>query len=334
MGGWQRRSGPGRAGVALRDPLPWPDLVGVAQTAEDTGYEAVFVPEIAGREAFATLAGLALRTSRIRLGTGVVTVHARGVATTAMGAATVQELSGGRLVLGVGSGRPGTAGRTAGEGPVARVRRYVLALREALAGGPIEVDSPSGARRFQLALPVAQAPPIFLGALGDGMIRLAGEVADGVLLNWCTPDRVRRARELVGEGAEAAGRDPSSVTVAVYVRACLGHEERMALAALRSAVAEYASFPRYRRQFELMGLGREADLASRAAAEGSLGDVPEALVRALCLLGDVRSALERLARYRRAGADLPVVYPVPCQDPYSSVLGTVLALAPRPALEA
>ncbi|MEW6059150.1 MAG: LLM class flavin-dependent oxidoreductase [Actinomycetota bacterium] len=99
--------GSGRVGFALREALPWRELVQVVETGERTGYEAVFVPEIAGREAFATLAGLAVHTTVLRLGTGVVTAVARGLSVTAMGAATVHELSGGRMILGLGTGRAG-----------------------------------------------------------------------------------------------------------------------------------------------------------------------------------------------------------------------------------
>jgi len=83
----------GRTGVVLRDPLPWHDLVEVVEAAEDTGYEAVFVPEIAGREAFSTLAGFAGTTSRLALGTGVVTIPSRSPATTAMAATVIGDAS-------------------------------------------------------------------------------------------------------------------------------------------------------------------------------------------------------------------------------------------------
>lgn len=298
---------PARTGLAIRDPLPWHDLAQVVETAEATGYEALFVPESSGREAFSTLAALARVTSRIRLGTGVVPLPARRAFVTAMAAATVHELSGGRLVLGVGAG-------TAGPRPLERVREYVGVLRAALAGRPVEEDG----RKVELSLDPGPAPPIWLAALGEAMVRLAGEVADGVLLNWCTPERVARARGLVAEGAHRAGRDPGSVAVAVYVRACLGHEEGVALDALAEAAGTYTALPHYRRQFEAMGLGTEPT---------------EALVRAVCLAGDAAAAASRLRAYREAGADLPVVYPVPALDPVSSIMGTALALAPSPALE-
>lgn len=309
-----------RTGVVLRDPIPWHDLVLVAQTAEQTGYDACFVPEITGREAFATLAGLAGATSTLRLGTGVVPLTARRLMTTAMGAATVQEISGSRLVLGVGAGAPGP-------GALDRVRSQVTALRSLLAGHAARSEE----GEVRLALEPQDAPPIWIAALGPRITRLAGAVADGVLLNWCTPDRVRRAREEIARGAGDAGRDPTTITIAVYVRACLGHEESVALAALRAATAQYAAMPHYRRQLESLGLGEESRQAAEAGSD--LDAVPESLVRALCLLGDPAMATRRLQEFRDAGADLPLVYPVPVLDPASSLMGTLLALAPSPSLE-
>src|SRR5919197_731930 len=268
-----QRPGGGPIGVALRDPLQWHDLVVVVRTAEEAGYESLFVPEIAGREGFSTLAGLAGATDRIRLATGVVAAQTRYLATTAMAAATVQELSGGRFVLGVGAGPPGP-------GSLDRVRRHVSALRAALTGHRVDEGEVPG---FRLALPMHEPPPIFLAALGHRMISLAGEIADGVLLNWCTPERVRRAVELVAEGAARAGRRPGEVTVAVYVRACIDPDEDVALEALKGPTAQYAAMPHYSRQMIAMGLDDPARAAASALEAGRPHDVPEAMVRALCI---------------------------------------------------
>ncbi len=133
--------------------------------------------------------------------------------------------------------------------------------------------------------------PIWVAALGPKAVRLAGEIADGVILNWCTPERVAEARDAIRVAAGEAGRDPDAVTIAVYVRASFSDR---ADEALLGAAAEYASYPAYARQFEAMGV------------EPS----PEAVVEAVCLRGDPDRARERLEAYREAGADLPVVYPV------------------------
>jgi alkanesulfonate monooxygenase SsuD/methylene tetrahydromethanopterin reductase-like flavin-dependent oxidoreductase (luciferase family) len=179
--------------------------------------------------------------------------------------------------------------------------------------------------------------PVYLAALGPRMVATAGGVADGVLLNWCPPSRVRRARGQLEQTVEAvveAGQDPRPVSVAVYVRACLGHDEEHGLAALREAVGMYAAIPAYRRQLEAEGLGREAEAAADALRQGRIDQVPESLVDALCIRGDRDQAVARLEEYRAAGADLVVVYPVTAQEPASSLLGTIMAAAPNPSVEA
>ena len=329
-----------RTGMVLRDPLPWAQLLQVVRTAEETGYEAVFVPEITGREAFSTLAGFAGATETIRLGTGVVTLWSRAPITTAMAAATVHELSGGRFVLGIGAGTPQGSVATNPLAPPSTlelVRRYVDVVRQALEGRAVRPKDEDifGAAGFQLGVGLegVDPPPIWLAAIGDRMIGLAAEIADGVLLNWCTPERVSQACDIVKLSAARAGRDPASLTIAVYVRACLGVEERASMAPLKAMAGQYAAIPHYRRQMEAMGLGSDAAVAAKAFSEGRPGDVPDGLVRALAVTGGRREALSRFQAYRAAGADLVLCYPVVAQEPFSSLLGTVLAAAPTPAVE-
>ncbi len=314
-----------RIGVALREPILWHDLVQLAETAEETGYEACFVPEITGREAFATLAGLAGVTHRLVLGTGVVPMHARRAVVTAMAAATVHDLSGGRLILGLGTGPPAP-------GALDRLRSYVAEVRTALEGRPFTPGDAPGST-VELSVVPRPAPPLWIAALGERAFTLAGEIADGVLLNWCTPERVRVARDIVVAAATRAGRDPAGVAVGVYVRANLADEEPVALEALKPATAQYALMPHYRRQLEEIGLASHAGSAVRAVESGDLSAVPEELVRELCLVGDPAAARGRLEEFRAAGADLPIVYPVPGRDAVSSMMGTVLAVAPTPVLE-
>jgi 5,10-methylenetetrahydromethanopterin reductase len=305
--------------VALRDPLPWPAFADAARSAEDLGYVGVFLPEIAGRDVLAALTGLAGETSTLLLGSGVVPMTSRTPTLTAMGAATVQERSAGRAILGVGTGPPVP-------GALDRLRGLVARLRVLVQGAP-----PAPGEPVDTALTLARpAPiPIWISALGPRAMRLAGEIADGVLLNWCPPERVRRAVGLVAEGAASAGRAPGEVTVAVYVRASLGGDDAAAMDALRRAAGEYASYPAYARQFAAVGLGEEAAAAAAAHRARRPQEVPERLVRALTLVGDTGSARQRLQAYRDAGADLPVVYPVTgVTDPAGSLAATLDALVP------
>jgi alkanesulfonate monooxygenase SsuD/methylene tetrahydromethanopterin reductase-like flavin-dependent oxidoreductase (luciferase family) len=259
----------------IRDPLPWADVTGIAREGEELGYAAVFLPETGARDTLATLMGIAGETEELLLGTGVIPMSARTARLAAMAAATVQERSGGRHILGVGTGR-------AAPGALGRLRDYVEEIR-GLVGG----SAPGAALRLPLPSPV----PIWIAALGPRAVELVGEIADGVILNWCTPDRVAEACDAIRVAAGEAGRDPDSVTIAVYVRASFSGRADEALLA---AASEYGSYPAYVRQFEAMGV------------ESS----PEAIVDAVCLRGDPVRARERLDAYRTAGADVPVVYPV------------------------
>lgn len=264
----ERRQPTGTA-FTIRDPLPWSDVATIAREGEALGYAAVFLPETGGRDTLATLTGLAGETSTLLLGTGVIPMGARSPKLAAMAAASVQERSGSRHILGVGTGgsRPGA---------LDGLRAYVAEIRGFLDTSP---------------LPIPVTVPIWIAALGPKATRLAGEIADGVILNWCTPERVTQAREAIRTSAVDAGRDADAVTISVYVRGAFSDRADEALLA---AAGEYASYPSYARQFEAMGV----ELTAEAVAD------------AVCLRGDPAAARDRLEAYRRAGADLPVVYPV------------------------
>jgi alkanesulfonate monooxygenase SsuD/methylene tetrahydromethanopterin reductase-like flavin-dependent oxidoreductase (luciferase family) len=302
-------------GFALRYPLPWTDLAAIVRAAEAAGYGSVFLPEIAGRDALVTLGALAGETRDLFLGTGILPISSRTTVLTAMAAATVHERSGGRLVLGLGTGG-------LGRGALPLLREEVLGLRTLLEGGSLQREGET----LRLSLDPGSPVPIWVSALGPKAMRLAGEVADGVLMNWCPPERVPAAREAVAGGAEAAGRDPSAIAVAVYVRAWVGEDKASAMPALKAAVAQYASYPAYARQFDEVGLGSEAAAAAAAHRAGRTQDVPESLVRAVCAVGDAARA--RIEAYREAGADLPVVYPVASGPAAASIERTLSALAP------
>jgi len=274
---------PHETGFALRDPFAWADLRALVREGEALGFAAVFLPEIDGRDTFVALGEIAGETSTLLLANGIAPMTSRPVVLTAMAAAAVQERSTGRHIVGLGTGpaRPGA---------LDRLREQVASLRRLLAGD--EVDG----RRLSLRLD--DPPPIWIAALGPNAVSLGAEIADGVVLNWCTPERVAAARTQMDEVATRAGRDPGSIAIAVYVRGNLG-ADRLPLEIMAS---QYARYPAYARQFEAMGLEK----AARAAADGASGQ----LVASVCLPADPSAARERLLAYAAAGADLPVVYPV------------------------
>jgi alkanesulfonate monooxygenase SsuD/methylene tetrahydromethanopterin reductase-like flavin-dependent oxidoreductase (luciferase family) len=312
--------GPG-LGFTLRDPFRWKELAALARDGERLGYRALFLPEVGARDVLVALGALAGETNHLTLASGIVPMTSRLPNVLAMAAATVHERSGGRFVLGLGTG-------PAIPGALARLGELVRSLRRLFSGEAVELDG----RQLRLGLELETPPPIWISALGPKAVSLAGELADGVLLNWCTPERVARARDEIAAGAQRVGRDPAAVTIAAYVRGCFdeGAGDDQRLGALKTVAGEYASYPAYARQFAAMGLGSEAEAAAVARAAGRPLDVPDALVRAVCLVGDAEEATPRLQAFRDAGADLPIVYPVPAMgaNPASSVLATLEELAP------
>ena len=256
--------------MALRDPLPWDRFAELVRLAESLEYRAVFLPEIAGRDAFAALTALAGETSSLLLGTGIVPMTSRIPRLTAMGAATVNERSGGRAILGIGTG-------PARKGALDALAAQVRQIRALIGGAP---GSLLDEDLDPLSLRSPSAVPVWIAGLGPRSMRLAGRIADGVLLNWCSPERVAQARLDIRAAAVDAGRDPDAVTVAVYVRACVDQDDpAAALAAAKAATGEYASYPAYARQFSLMGLGSHAEAAAAAHRAGTPDDVPDELVQ-------------------------------------------------------
>src|SRR5215217_7026484 len=195
-------------------------IVRVARHAEDIGFERVDVAEGWTHDSLILLAELAARTSRIALGTSIISVWGRTPATMALAAAGLQRCSGGRFSLGIGAGSPPLAEGFHGlrwERPVARLRETLTSVRALLAGDRLPNPAP-GARALRLGVAPESAVPILLAALSPGSIRLAGELADGWTPFLWARSRVADGRALLQEGeARTEAPTPTRVSVAVPV---------------------------------------------------------------------------------------------------------------------
>ena len=288
--------------------------------AESLGYESVYVTHIAGRESLTVLTAYALATSRIRIGTGVVPIYTRTPATMAQTAATLDELAGGRLTLGLGvSHRPvveGWHGQTI-DRPVAEMREYVSIVRAILRGE----DPPRGEKwqtGFHLfGLDPRPALPIYVAALSPAMLRLAGEVADGVILWLCNPSYIRDVViPEVRTGRERAGLTLDGFDVVAAVPAALSEDRDSAYAAMRKDLIPYFGLPFYRAMIERTGFG--ADIAGYDAAAGDLDAMQAAIsdefLDELTAVGDASALTAGIERYRAAGAGSPCIGPIPGTD--------------------
>jgi alkanesulfonate monooxygenase SsuD/methylene tetrahydromethanopterin reductase-like flavin-dependent oxidoreductase (luciferase family) len=295
--------------------------------AESLGYESVYVTHIAGRESLTVITAYALSTSTIRLGTGVVPIYTRTPATMAQTAATIDELSGGRLTLGLGvSHRPvveGWHGQTI-DRPVAEMREYAQIVRAILRGeDPPTTGSAGGARSkwptsFRLlGLDPRPALPIYIAALSPAMLRLAGEIADGVILWLCNPSYIREVVvPAVREGRERVGLTLEGFDVVAAVPAGLAEVPEAAYSAMRADLIPYFGLPFYRAMIERTGFG--ADIEAYDAAAGDLeamkGAISYGFLEELTVVGDASQVQAGIERYRAAGACSPCIGPIPGTD--------------------
>lgn len=299
--------------------------IGRVQRAEELGYDGAYVTHIAGRESLTVLTAYAMRTSRIRLGTGVVPIYTRTPATMAQTAATLDELSGGRLTLGLGvSHRPvveGWHGQTIDK-PVAEMREYVAIVRAILRGE----DPPAGEKwrtGFHLSgLDPRPELPIYVAALSPAMLRLAGEIADGAILWLCTPSYIRdvvipelrTGRERAGKPLEGFDILPAVPTGLVEGAGGIAS----AYGSLRRELIPYFGLPFYRAMIERSGFGDEIAAFDAAAGSGDLeqmqGAISDRFLAELAAVGDRDAVRAGIARYRAAGATSPGVGPISRTD--------------------
>ncbi|HEY8490760.1 MAG TPA: LLM class F420-dependent oxidoreductase [Dehalococcoidia bacterium] len=314
-----------------------------AAAAEEAGFESVWVSEVAGYDAVTQAAAVGGRTRRLRVGTAIVPIYTRNPLLMAMTAASLHELLGGRFVLGLGTSTRVIMEEWHGtpwERPLATMRAYVTLLRRFLAGERLSTsEGPFRHRRAALGVRAAAAPPIFLGALNDRMLELAGEVADGVILNFASLRSVGRALERIEAGAVRGGRSRGDVEVAVFFRATLTPDIQPVRERYARELLPYLLAPVYRRMFAAEGLDGVCAAVAEAWSQGrraeALRVVPEELVRERALVGTPEACHARLQAYAAAGVDTAIVLPVPRPDrdyeeEVRSMIKVFGAMAPAP----
>ena len=328
-----------RIGIAFTGGLAPGDVVECVRLAESLGYESAWVAEGHGGDQFAILAACATATSRIRLGTGISSVFVRSAPTIAMAAATVDHLSGGRFVLGLGSSHRVQVEPEHGvafDRPVQRLRETVDVVRALLRDGSVSHRGQAFTiERFDFWFaPLRREIPIYLAALFRPLLEAAGEIAQGVLLTWATREAAPRAREAVTAGARRAGRAPEEIDVASLLPCVVASTRAEALERLRPSVAQYAGFfPRYNRLMAESGFPDAAQAIKaawdRGDRDGAARAVPEALIDAVAVAGTAAECRARVEEYRRAGLALPIISPrVGGPDAKASVQEVIRACAP------
>jgi alkanesulfonate monooxygenase SsuD/methylene tetrahydromethanopterin reductase-like flavin-dependent oxidoreductase (luciferase family) len=347
-------------GLDARLGLPLGQLRAAAREAGELGFESVWTPAGTVPDSFHVCSAWSQDTG---LRTGISVVPAARMWTPpglAAQAATLAQLSAGQFVLGIGTGGYGP-GFWASVGlpnrPIAVMREYVTQVRALLAGekvtagqavtspagSPPGSDAPVGAPGWPrtAALGVADLPPapVYLAALGPQMLRLAGEVADGALLNWATPERIALSRARIDEGAAKAGRAAGEVPMTMYIRVCIDDDVTAARQAFGEQVLGYAmgrpGIPQtagYRGLFGEMGFDAElTELEGRRDRGTPLAELvaaaPDELLAAVGYYGPADGAPAAFARLS-AGLDETIVRVITVRPGLEQVRAAMTALTP------
>jgi F420-dependent oxidoreductase-like protein len=304
----------------------------VVQEAERLGYDSVWSAEAYGSDAASVLAWLAAGTSTIKLGSAIFQIPGRSPAMTAMTAATIDQLSGGRMRLGLGSSGPQVAEGWHGQRfakQLQRTREYVEVVRMALARERVDFhgetltlplpDGPGKALKLMIA-PVQERIPIYLAAIGPKNTALAGEIADGWLPTFFAPEHVGESRKLLQEGADRAGRTLDDFDIAPNVTAYVSDDRELARNLMRPVLALYIGGMGSRKQnfynnlvqrYGFEDAAREIQDLYLEGKKAEAGDaIPDELIDMVSLCGPRDFVRERIAAFRDAGVGTLAVTPM------------------------
>jgi alkanesulfonate monooxygenase SsuD/methylene tetrahydromethanopterin reductase-like flavin-dependent oxidoreductase (luciferase family) len=277
------------------------------ELAERLGYESAYITHIAGRDSVTTLMAYAARSKTILLGTGVTPTYSRTPVAMAQSFATLDEFSGGRAIAGLGVSHRPVVEAWYGQRidkPLREMREYVGVVRAILRGE----DPPQGERfassfRF-IGYQARPDLPIYLAGLSPGMLRLAGEIGDGVVLWLCTPDYIRDVVvPTVTEGREKAGKSLDGFDIVAAVPSAVTSEPEPAKESLRAELIPYFSLPFYRKMLELSGFADDLTAFDRDGPAA----ISDRFLSALAAIGTPEQAAATVRRYFEAGATSPCV---------------------------
>jgi probable F420-dependent oxidoreductase len=309
------------------------DYVAFAREAEQRGYDTLWTGETAGPDAFTTMTLVAANTTRVRLATGVIPFQTRTPTVLAQTAATLNHIAAGRFALGLGVSSPVIVEQWNGlayRRPLEQLREAVQIIRLVLAGERVSFEGKHyRIRNLRLMGPPTPQPvKIYLGGLGPKMLELAGEIADGVLLNWLGPDTVGACLKHVEAGARRAGRGLADFETAAFIRTCVTGEPDAARRLLARDITGYVTVDAYAQFFRASGFADEVEAAGAAwkagDRAGAVARISPRFLDALGVVGPADFCRRRIDEYARAGLTMPVVFPVsPDADPTPSLLATM-----------
>ena len=304
--------------LAAFPALPLADYLGLVRDCEARGYDSAWLGETAGGDAITLMTLIATHTQRMGVASGVIPIQTRSPIILGMSAATLAHVAPGRVSLGLGvssriiveqwHGLPFHPG-------LGQMREAVQVIRMTVAGERVNFEGKHyRMKSFKLlAPPPSPAPKIILAALGPEMLELAGEVADGVLLNWIPPEAVPASIKHLEAGARRAGRTLDGFEIAGFIRTTVTDEPDTTRGLLARDITGYAIVDVYASFFRSVGYDDEMTAINAAwkagDRAGAVRQVSPRVLDGLGVVGDERFCRERFEAYARAGLTLPVVLP-------------------------
>ncbi len=282
----------------------------IAREAEALGYTDAWSYEVDGADCF-TPAALVGAATTMRVGTAIANVYTRGPATLAQSALSCAEAAPGRFVMGIGSGSQPVVELWNGgkfERPGTRVREMVAFLRSAFAGERVVFAGRTFAvNGFRLSRPLPAPVPIHVAALREGMLRVAGEVADGCIINWLSADDVTKSVAVVRDAARSAGRDPAAIEITARLMVCVDDPTPEADLFCRRHVNGYLNVPVYKEFHRWLGRATALkpmwDAWDAGDRRGAIAGIPAATVDELMVRGSAAERNAHVRRYLEAGVD-------------------------------
>ncbi len=299
-----------RLGITIPfEPFQNPHFRELVQTADRCGYTDAWSYESYSTDAFAPVAAAAMLSERMNFGCAIIPVFTRPVPLIAMSAITANQLSGGRFVLGLGISTPNIVEQWMGvpfTKPVTHMRETVEALRAIFRGEKVTASGKKvKINGFKLDAPIDYPPKIYIGAQGAKMLRLAGELGDGVIVNFITPETVAPMLEHTREGMRATGKDPSKLDVVCRIIVAVDEDEGVTRNLFRRSLTAYVTVPQYNKFFREIGYENEAAIAIDAWNAGdrkkALESIPDDMVEKIFVFGTPEQCRRRLDEYGRAG---------------------------------
>ena len=334
--------------------LSFDDQAAICQEAAELGYTNIWTPEGSGQDSFQLCAQRWAATRSVvpqglTTGIAVSPVMYRTPVAFAMSGGTVSQTTGGKFIMGIGTGgayrpRSRQALGLSKFSALALMRDYVTIIRQLVSGEPVDYQGEVVTLRdMKLAINPPPKTPVYLGALGPAMLSLAGELADGVCMNWCTPEQIAWSRDRIAEGARNAGRDPSEIQVSEYIRICVDDDEDLARRAFAKATMGYALGQKvpterektlgYRGHFDRMGFAEELadldELRREGASPDEVADAfPVEVLKRVGYYGKAEGAAAAFGKLAK-GLDMAMVRVVSARPGLDSISATMRACKPE-----